>query len=307
MQPSPGVEGSTHTKSPISIPRFLPSFSKCPQQIGYYRCFSSSFRLCFFFVFVCWIELSNKSYLVISTRELGIPASPGRRRIPQLMNVTIAIIKTSHVFVSSSSPQHLDEKAASIVQDAPSCLSLWSLVVGGFMQIGFVLCVWQETQWRQVSPFFDLLCPSSCFVIGVCCTYCETKKKRRGTGKSDDWSRTNWTGVVTIYLPRDRISGRPNCIQFSVQNISNLLLFTWCIHARQVVGDGSKRWPHMRQNARLDVQAANVVRGQAGRDGGHQQRSQARSVRVSGTVQVPPMELHGYRQPQRIRSRRRCR
>ena len=82
--------------------------------------------VCVLFFFVCWIELSNKSYLVISTRELGIPASPGRRRIPQLMNVTIAIIKTSHVFVSSSSPQHLDEKAASIVQDAPSCLSLES-------------------------------------------------------------------------------------------------------------------------------------------------------------------------------------
>ncbi len=73
------------------------------------------------------------------------------------------------------------------------------------------------------------------------------------------------------------------------------------------VGDGFERWPDMRQDTGIDVQAAAAVRRQAGRHGGHQQRSQTGISRVSGAIQVPPMELYGNRKPKRIRSRRRCR
>ena len=147
-----------------------------------------------FFVFVCWIELSNKSYLVISTRELGIPASPGRRRIPQLMNVTIAIIKTSHVFVSSSSPQHLDEKAASIVQDAPSCLSLESGGGGGLCKsVSSCVCDRKPSDDKSLPSLTCYVLPAVLWLVCVV----RTAKRKRKVEKDVEQERVTTGHVLT--------------------------------------------------------------------------------------------------------------
>lgn len=86
-------------------------------------------------------------------------------------------------------------------------------------------------------------------------------------------------------------------------NVIKLTQF-YCVY-RIKDGHGSECRRDMREDSWFNGQAADSVCHQTGRYGGNKQRRHAWPQRMSGTIQVPPMELHGRWKPKRIRACRR--